>query len=144
MIGSISIYSSAVESLSNDDVRLSDRIFLPSSKLRGFERGKVGPVDGGDHVGGNYTSALNIVTTLPGILPSLENIDFSVFYDAANVWGIDYNELLSDSNVFRSSVGIAVDWFTPIGPLSISFSNALTQADSDVTESFRFNLGTTF
>ena len=144
MIGSLNLYSSAITSLNDDDIRLSDRIFLPTNKLRGFERGKVGPVDSGDHIGGNYTSSLNLITTLPGVLPALENIDFSLFFDAANVWGVDYNKLLSDSNVFRSSIGIAIDWFTPIGPLSISFSNALTQADTDVTETFRFNLGTTF
>jgi outer membrane protein insertion porin family len=144
MIGTVTFYSAAVTSLTDHDVKLSDRLFISTNKLRGFERGKVGPVDSGDHIGGNYTSSLNIITTLPNVLPALENIDFSIFYDAANVWGVDYNKIISDSNVFRSSIGVAIDWFTPIGPLSISFTNALSKADSDVTESFRFNLGTTF
>ena len=44
--------------LDDDDVRLSKRKFLSTKRLRGFERGKVGPVDGNDHVGGNYAAAV--------------------------------------------------------------------------------------
>ena len=73
----------------------------------------------------------------------LQNIDFSLFFDSANVWGVDYNESL-DSNKIRSSTGLAVDWFTPIGPLSFSFTTPITKASSDKTEEFRFQLGTTF
>ena len=36
--------------VSDDDVRLSKRNFL-NDRIRGFERGKIGPVDGGDHIG---------------------------------------------------------------------------------------------
>ena len=35
----------------------SQKVFLPSSKLRGFESGRVGPKDGNDFIGGNYASA---------------------------------------------------------------------------------------
>ena len=45
---------------------------------------------------------------------------------------------------FRSSIGLAVDWLTPVGPLSFTFAHPITKEDSDVTQSFRFNLGTTF
>ena len=44
----------------------------------------------------------------------------------------------------RSSIGIGVDWYTPIGPLSFSLAQPLSKKSSDKTESFRFNLGTTF
>ena len=70
-------------------------------------------------------------------------MDFSLFLDAANVFGVDYNDEL-DSSKLRSSAGVAIDWFTPIGPLSFSFANALTKASTDKTETFRFNLGTQF
>ena len=55
----LQIYASAVNGLGSDDVRLSKRKSLSSKRLRGFERGRVGPVDGDDHVGGNYATALN-------------------------------------------------------------------------------------
>ena len=144
IIGTFSVYGSTVTSLNNKDIKISDRLYLSSRKLRGFEQGKIGPVDGNDYVGGNYATAMNIATTLPNLFPTFENIDFSLFYDAANVWGVDYNSLLSDSNIFRSAFGVSIDWFTPIGPLSFSLAETLTQATTDQTEKFRFNLGTTF
>ncbi len=81
---------------------------------------------------------------MPQILENSQNIDFLFFFDAANVWGVDYDSSISDNSKIRSSVGLGVDWLTPIGPLSFTFAEPITKADSDITESFRFNLGTTF
>ena len=67
-----------------------------------------------------------------------------MFFDAANVWGVDYNSTLDDSDKIRSSIGLGIDWFTPIGPLNFSFAEPLSKDSNDVTETFRFNLGTTF
>ena len=142
-IFSLSLFAKAANSFGEDDVRISDRLFLPSSKLRGFEAGKVGPIDGEDFVGGNYLSSLNAQANIP-IFESLETFDFNIFYDAANVWGVDYNSSINESSKIRSSTGLGVDWFTPIGPMSFSFTQPITKKDTDKTETFRFNLGTTF
>ena len=141
---SIGFFGKTTNSLSGKDVKLSDRLYLPASKLRGFESGKVGPKDGNDHIGGNYAASINIATTLSQILPNSQNTNFSIFFDAANVWGIDYNSVLNDESKIRSSVGIAVDFLTPVGPLNFSLSEPITKGNNDITESFRFNLGTTF
>ena len=141
---SIGFFGKTANSLAGKDIKLSDRLFLPSSKLRGFESGKVGPKDGADFIGGNYATSINIATSLSQILPNSQNTNFSVFFDAANVWGIDYSSSLSDDSKIRSSIGIALDYLTPIGPLSFSLSEPITKGKNDITESFRFNLGTTF
>ena len=143
-IASYGFFVSATNSLSGNDVKLSDRLFLPQAKLRGFESGKVGPKDGTDYIGGNYALTFNAATTLPQILPNLQNTNFSLFFDAANIWGVDYSSSLSDDGKIRSSIGLAVDLFTPIGPLNFSLSEPITKGKNDITESFRFNLGTTF
>jgi outer membrane protein insertion porin family len=44
----------------------------------------------------------------------------------------------------RSSLGLALDWYSPIGPLNFSLAYPVTKEDSDKEETFRFNLGTTF
>ena len=119
-------------------------MFVPGSKLRGFELGKIGPKDSNDFIGGNYLTAVNINTTLPQIFPNSQNTDFVIFFDAANVWGVDYNSALDKNSKIRSSLGFGVDWFTPIGPLNFSISQPLTKNSSDITETFRFNLGTSF
>ena len=141
---SFGFFAKTTNSLKGKDVKLSDRLFLPSGKLRGFESGKVGPKDGADYVGGNYAASINLATTLPQIMPNFQNTNFSIFFDAANIWGIDYNSSLSDNSKIRSSVGIAVDFFTPIGPLNFSLTEPITKGSNDITESFRFNIGTTF
>ena len=74
----------------------------------------------------------------------MENTDLKVFLDVGNVWGVDYSSSIDDSNKIRSSSGIALEFFTPIGPMSFSYAETITKADTDVTESFRFQLGTTF
>ena len=141
---SIGFFGKTSNSLAGKDIKLSDRLFLPASKLRGFESGKVGPKDGADFIGGNYATSINIATSLSQILPNSQNTNFSVFFDAANVWGIDYSSSLSDESKIRSSIGIALDYLTPIGPLSFSLTEPITKGKNDITESFRFNLGTTF
>ena len=144
MIGKFSIYGRAINSITGDDVRISERLYMPSRKLRGFERGKIGPVDNSDYVGGNYVSAMGIAATLPKIIPTVQNADFSIFLDAGNVWGVDYSSTVAESNTIRSSTGVGIDWHTPIGPLSFSLATPLSKASTDKTESFRFNIGTTF
>ena len=139
---SFSLFAEAVNSI-EDDVRISKRIFIPSTKLRGFVAGKVGPKEGADYIGGNYGTAINVAATLPNFLADLQNVDFSIFLDTANIFGVDYDSSL-DSNKIRSSTGLAIDWFTPIGPLSFSFATPITKADTDQSENFRFRIGTTF
>ncbi len=134
----------AVNSLSNDDVRVSKRLYAPSKRLRGFQAGAVGPKDGNDYVGGNYLATINTSSTVPFILQTLESVDLKVFLDVGNVWGVDYSSAVDDSNKFRSASGVALEILTPIGPLSFSFAEAITKASTDKTETFRFQLGTTF
>jgi len=134
----------AVNSLSNDDVRVSKRLYAPSKRLRGFQSGAVGPKDGNDYVGGNYLATINTSSTVPFILQTLESVDLKVFLDVGNVWGVDYSSAVDDSNKFRSASGVALELLTPIGPLSFSFAEAITKASTDKTETFRFQLGTTF
>ena len=144
MIFSFSLYGRTVNSLTDDDVRISKRLFLPSSKLRGFEAGKIGPKDSEDYIGGNYATAINAATTVPYIFQTLETMDMVMFLDAANVWGVDYSDTIDDSDKIRSSFGVAIDWYTVIGPVNFSLAQPISKASTDKTESFRFQIGTTF
>ena len=144
MVGKASIYINAINSFDDSDVRISKRAKMPYNRLRGFEKDKVGPKDGDDFVGGNYVTSLNLSTNLPGLFQTMENLDFSYFIDIGNVWGVDYDSAVDQSNFIRSSTGIGMDWLTPVGPLSFSLTQPLTKDTTDKTETFRFNLGTTF
>ena len=143
-VSSLSFYLEGAKSIKGDDIKLSERLFVPSRKLRGFERGKVGPKDGADFIGGNYITTINASTTLPILFENSELLDATLFVDVANIWGVDYDSSIDDSDKIRSAIGIGVDWYTPIGPLNFSLTESITKADTDITESFRFNIGTTF
>jgi outer membrane protein insertion porin family len=143
-ISSFSLMLNSAKSISNKDIKLSERINIPSSRLRGFESGRIGPKDGDDYIGGNYGVAINFASTIPQILEQSQNVDFLFFIDAANLWGVDYDNSLDDSGSIRSSLGLALDWYSPIGPLNFSLAYPITKEDSDKEETFRFNLGTTF
>ena len=104
----------------------------------------MGPVDGSDHIGGNYAASLSFDANLPRVLPENTNADVGLFLDFGNVWGVDYDSTIDESSKIRSSTGIKLDWLSPIGPMNFVLSQNLSKADSDKTESFSFNLGTTF
>ena len=144
MVVDINFYGKAINSLNDEDVRVSNRLGLSSNRMRGFESGKIGPRDGTDYVGGNYAAAINLSTTLPMLLESFENIDMKYFIDAGNVWGVDYSDTVDESNSIRSSTGLTVNWFTPIGPMNFAFIQNISKASTDKTESFQFNIGTSF
>ena len=136
------LFFKAVNSI-DDNTRVSRRIYIPSYRLRGFEAGSIGPKDGTQYIGGNYGSAVTLNTTLPKLFNANENMDFNLFFDAANLWHVDYDSSL-DSNKIRSATGISVNWYTPVGPLSFSYAVPISDAESDKTESFRFQIGTSF
>ena len=81
---------------------------------------------------------------MPKLLENSQTTDFIVFLDIANVWGVDYNSSLDTSDDIKSTIGLGLDWFSPIGPINFSLSQYLSKGSTDITESFRFNLGTTF
>ena len=77
-------------------------------------------------------------------MPEDTNTDINLFLDFGNVWGVDYDSSLDDSNKIRSSTGVQAQWNSPIGPMSFTFSKNISKADTDKTQSFNFNIGTTF
>ncbi len=144
LIGALKFGITAVNGIDDEDVRISQRLDLSSKKLRGFEQGKVGPKDGDDFIGGNYTTSLNLEANFPNFFPEKSNAEVGLFLDAGNVWGVDYSDEIDDSNKLRSTVGLNTSWLSPAGPLSFIFSKNISKASTDVDQSFNFRLGTTF
>ena len=143
-IGSAKARLANVTAFDDKDVKLSDRIFASSSDLRGFEQRGVGPVDSGDHIGGNNLATLSLKSTFPNPIPENLRATTFLFFDMGNVWGADYSSLISDSSKLRTSTGIAVDLVSPIGPLSFTYSIPLSKASTDKEQNFLFNIGSSF
>ncbi|MAD13777.1 MAG: outer membrane protein assembly factor BamA [Pelagibacteraceae bacterium] len=132
-----------INSIGDEDIKLSDRKFLRQSKLRGFESYGVGPKDGSDHIGGNYAAYASLSSTIPNPIPDSWNAKSFIFFDAGNVWGVDFDESL-DSNKIRSSAGVSLEWVSPLGPLSITLAENISKADGDLEEGFSFQIGSSF
>ena len=143
-IGTFKIFGSAINGLNDEDVRLNKRINVSSNRLRGFEAGKVGPKDGIDFVGGNYAMVSNLELSLPNLLPEATKTDIGLFLDVGNVWAVDYDSSVDDSNNLRSTAGVNTSWTSPVGPMTFVFSKNLAKANTDIVETFNFRLGTTF
>jgi outer membrane protein insertion porin family len=143
-IGSAKAKLANVVAFNDNDVKLSDRIFASASDIRGFEQRGLGPVDSGDHIGGNNLATLSLKSTFPNPIPENLRATTFLFLDMGNVWGADYSSLISDSSKLRTSTGIALDLMSPIGPLSFTYSIPLSKASTDKEQNFLFNIGSSF
>jgi len=63
------------------------------------------------------------------------------FVDAGQVYGSEDKVELAE---LRYSTGLSAAWISPIGPLKFSVGKPLNKKDSDKTEVFQFQMGTTF
>ena len=143
-IGSAKAKLANVTGFNDKDVKLSDRLFSSPNDLRGFEQRGVGPVDSGDHIGGNNLATLSLKSTFPNFIPENLRANTFLFLDMGNVWGADYSNLISDSSKLRTSTGIALDLMTPLGPLNFTYSIPLSKVSTDKEQSFLFNIGSSF
>ena len=143
-IGSVKIRLANVFAFDNKNVKLSDRIFSSPNDLRGFETRGVGPVDSGDHIGGNNLATLSLKSTFPNPIPENLRANTFIFFDAGNVWKADYSDLISSSSKIRSSTGVALDLMSPFGPLSFAYSIPISKASTDKEQRFLFNIGSSF
>jgi outer membrane protein insertion porin family len=143
-IGSAKIKLSNVTALDNKDAKLSDRLYASSLDLRGFESRGVGPVDNGDHIGGNNLAIASVKSTFPNPIPESLKANTFIFYDVGNVWGVDYSDIISSNSKFRSSIGVAMDFVSPVGPLSFAYSIPISKSSTDKEQRFLFNIGSSF
>ena len=125
------------------DIKFSDRLFVSSNNLRGFSNRGIGPKINNDFIGGNYSFFSSFSSTVPNGLPDKWNATSNIFFDVANVWGVDDNTT-GDSNQIRSSIGIGMSWMSPLGPLSITYAEPISKAYEDDLERFNFKIGTIF
>jgi outer membrane protein insertion porin family len=143
-IGSAKARLANVTAFNDKDVKLSDRIFASSSDLRGFQQRGIGPLDSGDHIGGNNLATISLKSTFPNPVPDNLRANTYLFLDLGNVWGADYSSLISDSSKLRTSIGAAIDVMSPFGPLSLTYSIPLSKASTDKEQNFLFNIGSSF
>jgi len=115
-----------------------------ANTVRGYDARSLGPRDSGDTpeaLGGDrrLLGNLELQVPLPGDAGEDKRISF--FIDGGQVYGpgssLDIGEL-------RYSAGIAFNWFSPMGPLAISYAEPLNDKAGDDTQRIQFTLGRFF
>lgn len=142
----------ALNMLDDQTSRVTDRFFLSTRQIRGFEFRGLGPRDLGaeneDALGGNYYAVARFEADFPLGLPEEYGITGGVFFDMGSVWGLDNTAgaggPVDDDFSLRSSVGLSVFWTTPIGPLTFNFANVLQRESYDEEQLFDFTITTRF
>ena len=117
--------------------------------LRGFEQNTLGPVSSLDFgsnsnfrqsLGGAFKAIGSVETYFPSLFDS-RGIRISAFLDFGNVWR---NTREFGSGDIRASTGIALQWQSPMGPISISWASPFRSEDTDRTENLQFTFGGQF
>jgi outer membrane protein insertion porin family len=110
--------------------------------VRGYKAGSLGPTaSNGDALGGSRQVIGTIEALFP--FPGLEkdqSTRLAGFLDAGMV-GDDYNYIFSE---MRYSYGLAVSWYSPLGPLRLSYAIPLNEQPGDNTERVQFTVGNAF
>ena len=94
----------------------------------------------GDPLGGDKRLLANVelLFPFPGAGESKDK-RLSVFLDAGQVYGPDEDVEFAD---IRYSVGLAFNWYSVVGPISISYGIPLNEEPEDDIENLQFTLGT--
>ncbi|MEM7194406.1 MAG: outer membrane protein assembly factor BamA [Pseudomonadota bacterium] len=116
-----------------------------SRSVRGFDGRSLGPRDTGPTpapLGGDRRVLVNAELLFP---PFGESIDkdkrVGIFIDGGQVYGPDED---LDLGELRYSAGLAFNWFSPLGPFSLSYGIALNDEEDDELEEFQISFGTVF
>ena len=113
-----------------------------ASSVRGFESRSLGPVSSNlesDPLGGNVRTVASIEMFAP--IPGLEDSNdkrLSVFFDSGQVFGEDQN---FEFDQLRLSLGAGFHWFSPVGPISLSYAQPLNDKAGDDVKKIQFTLG---
>ena len=143
-LGSVKLKLANASGLDSKYVKLSDRQHTSNVDMKGFESRGIGPVDGGDHVGGNNLATISFKSTFPNPIPDNLRANSYIFYDLGNVWGVDYSDTISSNSKIRSSIGLGLDITSPIGPVSFVYGVPISKSSTDIVQKFTFNIGTSF
>ncbi len=134
------------------DSRVTDRFFLGSRVMRGFEGGGIGPRDAGtdDALGGNAFAVARLEAEFPLGLPEEYGISGGAFVDYGSVWDVGNLRSLSEADVLyndftpRAVAGVSIFWDTPVGPLRFNFTEALQAEEFDRPNNFDITVSTSF
>ncbi len=112
--------------------------------VRGYDSNSLGPRDiGGLYLGGNKSvvTSAELLFPMPG-MEKEKSVRLSAFVDGGAIYG--EGAQVSSSMGMRYSAGLSISWFSPAGPLKLSWAKPLNKKEQDKVQNIQFTLGTMF
>jgi len=115
-----------------------------TGSVRGYDYSSLGPRDASDYaMGGDRRVVGNAEILFP--FPGMEkekSVRLSAFLDGGAVYGA--SSLVPASIGMRYSYGLGVTWFSPAGPIQLSWATPLNDQPQDKLQNFQFSMGGMF
>ena len=142
--------------IDNGYVPLAEKFYMGGiGSVRGYEAYSISPMiedeTGTDtykgipirRVGGTQTFSNNIEVSFP-LIPKAKMrlvtyLDWGIISD-----NITQNILEGTNNQSRAGYGAGIEWFSPVGPIQLMFSKAISPQEGDKTSNFEFTMGQRF
>ncbi|MDD9723978.1 outer membrane protein assembly factor BamA [Roseovarius sp. SK2] len=138
-----SLEAGALDFMGGDRSRAIDR--YTGQVMRGFDSNGMGPIQNGEHLGGNLFAVAKFDVEFPLGTPEEFGLSGGAFYDVGAIWNVDtIGAAQSTGFNARHVVGLSLFWESPFGPLRLNFSKALQKEPGDIEREFDITVRTEF
>ena len=129
-------------SLQNTNIENDNKFSLGGKWLRGFDSLGAGPRNSRSaYIGGNNIFVTKFDLSRPLLSTQSDNpIDLNLFTDVGTVFGNKDNPTFAKETI-RASYGAGIKFYTPIGPIGLSWSFPIMSESYDIKRSFLFSIG---
>jgi len=135
--------------INNGYIPLAEKFYMGGiGSVRGYESYSLSPtisdtnaVDGIRRVGGTQTFSNNFELSFP-LLPKAK-MRLVTYLD----WGFISDNItpnLLSNSISRAGYGAGLEWFSPVGPIQLMFSNPIDPQTGDKVSHFEFTMGQRF
>jgi outer membrane protein insertion porin family len=158
IVGMVRTQDGYVAPYGGQQLPLLDNFFGGPQLIRGFAPNGFGPRDitpgtTMDNVGGNiyWTTTAELAAPVPGV-PADANLKIALFSDTGSLWAtgassasslasLSPSQQIANSQALRSSIGTALIWNSPFGPLQVDYAYPIVKQPYDVTQRLSFTAG---
>ena len=128
-------------SLNNNDILTDDKFSLGGRSLRGFDIYGVGPRNSrSSYIGGNNIASLKLDYSYEITRQSNFPFFLNIFNDYGLIWENKTAPTQSDNNI-RSSVGFGIRYYSPVGPIGLTWGFPIMDEEYDIKRMFLFSIG---
>jgi outer membrane protein insertion porin family len=157
LVGMVRAQGGYVAPYGGQQLPLLDNFFGGPQLVRGFAPNGFGPRDitpgtAMDNVGGNiyWTSSAELEAPVPGV-PADANLKVALFSDVGSLWAtgagasslasLSPSQQIANSQAMRASIGTALIWNSPFGPMQVNYAYPIAKQPTDVTQRLNFTAG---